>query len=100
MGKAARDNATAMVRAGIRLRYATGWETGDGAFGVDPRELDRLADTGLGREGALLAALGQDLPGIVAGPFTLGHRANPVVLPADPLVEPTAWRAALSLGRP
>jgi hypothetical protein len=62
--------------------------------GVDPRELDRLAAAGLGRLGALRAATegAARLLGL-PGRLEVGEPAALVLLPADPLVQPEAWRA-------
>ena len=55
-GRAAAANAAALHRAGVVLRYGTDLGNDGTVMGVDPRELDRLADAGLGRLGALRAA--------------------------------------------
>jgi imidazolonepropionase-like amidohydrolase len=66
---------------------------------VDPRELDRLADAGLGRLGALRAATegaarSAGLGGRRGrtGLIRPGRLAALVVLAGDPLVEPGVWR--------
>jgi imidazolonepropionase-like amidohydrolase len=90
----------------VVLRYGTDLGN-DGTYpGVDPRELDRLADTGLGRRGALRAAteLAAHAPGIRrrSGLLRRGESAALVLLPDDPLGEPGAWRtpaAVLADGR-
>ncbi len=69
--------------------------------GVDPRELDRLADTGLGRLGALRAAT-EGAAGAYGvrgrtGRLRLGEPAALVLLSADPLIEPGAWRTPLAV---
>ena len=58
-GRGAAANAAALHRAGVVLRYGTDLGNAGTRPGVDPRELDRLADTGLGRLGALRAATGR-----------------------------------------
>ena len=103
-GRDAAATAAALVRAGVPLRYGTdhgGTPPGGGRAahvpaGVDPRELDRLADAGLGRLGALRAAT-DGLAGAAGwsghrGRLVVGERADLVGLAADPLVEPLAWR--------
>ena len=104
-GRDAAINAAALVRAGVTLRYGTsrgrtpGGEPAGAPVGVDPRELDRLADTGLGRLGALRAATdGAAAAAGLRGPtgkLLVGARADVVALAADPLVEPLAWRGPL-----
>ena len=95
-GRAAAANAAALHRAGVPLVYGTDLGNAGTRTGVDPRELDRLADTGLGRLGALRAAT--DGAARVAGVrlrtglLTLGEPAAAVLLAGDPLVEPGVWR--------
>ncbi|MDQ6875251.1 MAG: amidohydrolase family protein, partial [Actinomycetota bacterium] len=55
-GSAAAANAAALHRAGVVLRYGTDLGNTGTRPGADPRELDRLAQAGLGRLGALRAA--------------------------------------------
>ena len=55
-GRDAAANAADLVAAGVPLLYGTGSGRSATAPAVDPRELDRLANTGLGRLGALRAA--------------------------------------------
>jgi imidazolonepropionase-like amidohydrolase len=97
--RAAAANARDLVAAGVVLRYGTDLGNTGTTPGVDPRELDRLADAGLGREGALLAATlhSARAPGIRGrtGLLRLGEAANLVVLSADPVLEPAAWRNPL-----
>ena len=50
-GRAAAANAAALHRAGVPLVYGTDLGNAGTRTGVDPRELDRLADAGLGRFG-------------------------------------------------
>ncbi|WP_322747493.1 MULTISPECIES: amidohydrolase family protein [unclassified Frankia] len=98
-GPAPGRNAALLHRAGVPLLYGTdAGGAGNRPPGVDPRELDRLAYAGLGRLGALRAstsgaarAAGFDgqRP---SGRIEVGGYAAVVGLPADPLVEPAAWR--------
>ncbi len=98
-GPAPGRNAALLHRAGVSLIYGTdAGGAGNRPPGVDPRELDRLAYAGLGRLGALRAAtsgaaraagLDGQRP---SGRIEVGAYAAVVGLPADPLVEPAAWR--------
>ena len=96
-GRAAGANAADLVAAGVVLRYGTDLGNAGTRPGVDPRELDRLADAGLGRLGALRAATrdSAQAPGMRrrTGLLRVGEPAALVLLPADPLSEPGAWRA-------
>jgi len=96
-GRAAAANAAALHRAGVVLRYGTDLGNTGTLPGVDPRELDRLADTGLGRLGALRAATAAaaTAPGMRArtGRLDRGQPAALVVLSGDPIAEPGVWRA-------
>jgi imidazolonepropionase-like amidohydrolase len=96
-GRHAGANAAALHEAGVLIRYGTDLGNDGTLPGVDPRELDRLADTGLGRLGALRAATeaAARAPGIRrrSGRLTRGEPAALVLLPDDPLAEPGAWRA-------
>jgi imidazolonepropionase-like amidohydrolase len=95
-GRAAADNAQALVQAGVILRYGTDLGNAGTRTGVDPRELDRLADTGLGRLGALRAATewSATAPGMRSrtGMIAEGEPASLVLLPFSPLDEPGVWR--------
>ncbi len=95
-GRAAAANAAALHRAGVPLVYGTDLGNEGTRPGVDPRELDRLADAGLGRLGALRAATERSaaVAGIRlrTGRLELGQPAAAVVLNGDPLVEPGVWR--------
>jgi len=95
-GREAALNATDLVEAGVVLRYGTDLGNIGTRPGVDPRELDRLADTGLGRIGALRAATehAATAPGIrgASGRIVRGQQASLVLLPASPLDEPGVWR--------
>ncbi len=96
-GRIAAANAAALHEAGVELRYGTDLGNTGTHPGVDPRELDRLADAGLGRQGALRAATegSARAAGIRGrtGHIRRGEPAALVLLPADPLAEPGAWRA-------
>jgi len=100
-GGAAAANAAALHRAGVPLRYGTDLGNAGTRPGADPRELDRLADTGLGRLGALRAATegAARAYGIRAGTgrLTLGEPAALVLLGGDPLLEPVLWRAPMAV---
>jgi imidazolonepropionase-like amidohydrolase len=95
-GPPAAANAADLVAAGVRLRYGTDLGNGGTRPGVDPRELDRLAATGLGRLGALRAATeyAAQAPGIRSrtGRLIRGRAAELVLLPSSPLTEPGVWR--------
>lgn len=103
VGRGAGINAAALVAAGVPLRYGTDLGNGGTRPGVDPRELDRLADAGLGREGALRAATAGSsaaygLAGRVGdGTIRVGAAARLVLLDADPLVEPSTWMHPLAV---
>ncbi len=83
------------------LRYGTDLGNAGTRPGVDPRELDRLADTGLGRLGALRAATqaAAAAPGIRSrtGLIRAGLPAAMVVLAGDPIAEPGHWRVPLAV---
>jgi imidazolonepropionase-like amidohydrolase len=97
LGRAAAANAAALYRAGVVLRYGTDLGNAGTQAGVDPRELDRLADTGLGRLGALRAAteFAAAAPGMRTrtGLIQAGQMAALVILSGDPIAEPGVWRA-------
>ena len=100
-GRDVAANAAALVAAGVELRYGTDLGNTGTHPGVDPRELDRLAEAGLGRMGALRAATlcsGRS-PGLRgrSGLIRIGAPAQLVVLPADPLQEPGAWRTPIAV---
>jgi hypothetical protein len=95
-GRDAAANAADLVTAGAPLLYGTGLGRSGAAPAVDPRELDRLANTGLGRLGALRAAT-ESSAGAAGmrrrtGRLLVGEPAALVLLPASPLVEPGVWR--------
>jgi imidazolonepropionase-like amidohydrolase len=100
-GRQAARNAALLLAAGVPLIYGTDLGNAGTRPGVDPRELDRLAATGLGRLGALRAATGwTGQPcGIDIGPGVVGvgEPARLVLLPADPLLEPEVWRVPLAV---
>jgi imidazolonepropionase-like amidohydrolase len=95
-GRAAAANAAALHRAGVPLVYGTDLGNAGTRTGVDPRELDRLADAGLGRLGALRAATeaSSRVAGLRlrTGLLEPGRPAAAVLLNSDPLVEPGVWR--------
>jgi imidazolonepropionase-like amidohydrolase len=97
VGRDAAANAAALHRAGVPLVYGTDLGNAGTRPGVDPRELDRLADAGLGRLGALRAATERAarLVGVRGrtGTLTRGQPAALVLLSGDPLVEPGVWRS-------
>jgi imidazolonepropionase-like amidohydrolase len=101
MGADAARNAAALHRAGVPLVYGTDLGNAGTRPGVDPRELDRLADAGLGRLGALRAATeGAARACGVRGPtgkIATGEPAALVLLAADPLIEPWVWRAPVAV---
>ncbi|MEP6695661.1 MAG: amidohydrolase family protein [Pseudonocardiales bacterium] len=96
-GAAAAANAAALHSAGVALLYGTDLGNTGTRPGADPRELDRLADAGLGRAGALRAATegSAAAAGIRAGTGRLepGGPAALVLLAGDPLDEPAVWLA-------
>lgn len=75
-------NATALAAAGVTVRYGTDLGNAGTKPGADPRELDLLARTGLGAEGALLAA---------TEPIRIGAPAGLVALLEDPRGNSQAW---------
>jgi imidazolonepropionase-like amidohydrolase len=101
VGRAAAANAVDLYRAGVQLRYGTDLGNAGTRPGVDPRELDRLAEAGLGRLGALRAATAGSAaaPGMRrrTGHLRRGEPAALVLLPGDPLDEPGVWRAPLAV---
>jgi imidazolonepropionase-like amidohydrolase len=95
-GRAPALNAAALHKAGVPLLYGTDLGNAGTRTGVDPRELDRLADAGLGRFGALRAATegaaGAAGIRLRTGRLEQGRPAAAVLLNGDPLVEPGVWR--------
>jgi imidazolonepropionase-like amidohydrolase len=100
-GRDAALNAAALHRAGVPLVYGTDLGNAGTRPGVDPRELDRLADAGLGRLGALRAAtqVSARVAGMRGrtGALVPGQPAALVLLGGNPLVEPGVWRAPLAV---
>jgi len=96
-GRVAAANAAALHRAGVPLVYGTDLGNAGTRPGVDPRELDRLADAGLGRLGALRAATERSARAVGVrgrtGTLIRGQAAALVLLSGDPLIEPGVWRA-------
>ncbi|MDQ1712832.1 MAG: hypothetical protein QOE45_2282, partial [Frankiaceae bacterium] len=97
LGRGARRNAKALHEAGVRLVYGTDLGNGGTRTGADDRELERLAETGLGRLGALRAATEGAAAAFGFGGLTgrLDVGAYAVLLDADPLVDPSTWRRIL-----
>ncbi len=95
-GRDAAANAADLVSAGVPLLYGTDSGRSGAAPAVDPRELDRLANAGLGRLGALRAAteLSAGAAGMRrrTGRLRVGEPAALVLLPTSPLVEPGVWQ--------
>jgi imidazolonepropionase-like amidohydrolase len=96
------DNAARLVAAGVPLVYGTDLGNTGTRPGVDPVELALLADAGLGATGALLAATqgSAAMAGLVSrgiGTLGVGRRMTGVVLPADPLTDPSCWRRPLAV---
>ncbi len=89
LGGAAPANARALHAAGVRLVYGTDLGNAGTRPGADPRELERLADAGLGRLGALRSA--------AVGPVVVGRPARVVVLAEDPLAKPKTWRKPVAV---
>ena len=95
-------NAAALVAAGVPLRYGTDLGNAGTFPGVDPRELRRLAEAGLGLEGALVAATetaaaAPGFGGRVTGRLLVGTAAAAVVLAADPVLDPWTLRSPLAM---
>lgn len=106
LGPEAAANGIDLVAAGVRIRYGTDLGNAGTRTGVDPRELDRIADLGLGRLGALRAATqyAATAPGMkgLTGRLVAGDRAALVLLSTSPIDEPGVWRtpsAVFSDGR-
>jgi imidazolonepropionase-like amidohydrolase len=95
-GRDAAGNAADLVTAGVPLLYGTAQSRSGAGLGVDPRELDRLAQAGLGRLGALRSAteLAAGAAGMRrrTGLLRVGQAAALVLLPSSPLIEPGVWR--------
>ena len=76
------DNATALVAAGVDVRYGTDLGNAGIKPGADSRELNLLARAGLGPDGALRAS---------TEPIRPGSPAGLVALYDDPREHPKAW---------
>jgi imidazolonepropionase-like amidohydrolase len=99
-GAGAIANAAALYAAGVRLAYGSDLGNAGTSPGVDPRELQRLADAGLGADGALRAATmvaGQAAGIQRPGELVVGDRADVVVLSGDPLTVPELWRSPVAV---
>ena len=95
-GSAALANARLLVEAGVPLVYGTDLGNAGTRPGASADELERIAEAGLGREGALRAATSgaaalAGLAGRVDVGVVAGARTVLVVLTDDPLDDPTAW---------
>lgn len=104
LGGGAAANAKALHEAGVRLLYGTDLGNAGTSPGADPRELERLADAGLGRVGALRAATegsaaAYGLRGLT-GRLRPGDPAHVVLLDADPLADPGTWRRVVDIVSP
>lgn len=88
LGEEAAANARRLHDAGVRLVYGTDLGNAGTRTGVDPRELRRLADAGLGPRGAFDAA---------TRPVVTGEVAYVVLLDADPVEDPEAWRRPVAV---
>ena len=104
LGDGAAANAAALHAAGVRLVYGTDLGNVGTRTGADPRELERLAEAGLGRRGALRcatewSAASYGLRGL-PGRLRPGDPAYAVLLGADPLADPGAWRRPLGMVAP
>jgi imidazolonepropionase-like amidohydrolase len=84
LGDGAAANAAALVAAGADLRYGTDLGNTGVRPGADPKELELLARSGLGAEGALRAA---------TRPLQVGAVAGVVALDGDPVERPELLRA-------
>jgi imidazolonepropionase-like amidohydrolase len=88
-GRAALDNARALVAAGVAVRYGTDLGNAGTRPGADPRELALLAgEVGLGAEAALRAA---------TEPVRIGAPAGLVALTGDPREDPGLWRRPVAV---
>lgn len=91
-GTGALANARAFVAAGVPLLYGTDLGNAGTRPGPEPRELELLAEAGLGRVGALRAATGGWPGSPYRGRLEIGHPGRLVLLADDPLQDPEAWR--------
>src|SRR5262245_24209739 len=101
-GSAVRENAGALVGAGVPVAYGTDLGNEGTRTGAEPRELKLLADTGLDMRGAVLAATGGSA-GVAGlrrvtglGSINVGRPAYCVVLPSDPFLDPQVWRTPVA----
>ncbi len=96
------DNAARLVAAGVSLVYGTDLGNTGTRPGADPVELALLAQAGLGPAGALIAATegSARMAGLsrrVTGALRAGERMTGVVLPADPVRDPSCWRRPMAV---
>ena len=101
-GAGALANARALVDAGGVLVYGTDLGNAGTTPGASAAELERIADAGLGRAGALVSATTTaagtaGLAGRVDVAVEVGARTVLVVLPHDPLDDPTAWERPVAV---
>jgi imidazolonepropionase-like amidohydrolase len=97
-GSAVEHNARALVAARVAVAYGTDLGNEGTRTGAEPRELELLADAGLGPKGAVVAATQRaaavaglsEVPGL--GAIEVGQPARCVVLRGDPFASPGAWR--------
>jgi imidazolonepropionase-like amidohydrolase len=101
-GSAVRENAAALVGAGVPVAYGTDLGDEGTRTGAEPRELELLAGAGLGGRGAVLAATGGSA-GVAGlrrvtglGSISVGRPAYCVVLPNDPFLDPQVWRTPVA----
>ncbi len=105
VGGSGRDclgNASDLIAAGVPLVYGTDLGNAGTAPGVSVDELEALARCGLGREGAFVSATRHassvaGLAGRVDVEVRAGARTVIVVLSADPLDDPGAWREPIAV---
>jgi imidazolonepropionase-like amidohydrolase len=99
LGAGAARNAKALHANGVRLLYGTDLGNGGTFPGVDQRELDRLAEAGLGRLGALRSATEWSAAAYGLNGFTgriaVGEPARLVVLDRDPVA--AGWGTPLAV---
>jgi imidazolonepropionase-like amidohydrolase len=99
---AVRENADALVGAGVPLAYGTDLGNEGTRTGAEPRELELLARAGLDIRGAVVAATGRAagvaglrrLTGL--GSISVGSPAYCVALPTDPFLDLQAWRTPIA----
>ncbi|HEV2890224.1 MAG TPA: amidohydrolase family protein [Frankiaceae bacterium] len=88
LGDGAARNAALLHAAGVRLVYGTDLGNAGTRTGAEPRELRRLAEAGLGAQGAFDAA---------TRPIEMGRPARVVVLDGDPVEDPELWRTPVAV---